>query len=341
MNEQDVKYLWRNRVKYQNESMHVYLHAPFCVGICKYCMYNSTEMKDCTRKEYDNYFNNLLNQVRDFKEVLEYNPIDSLYFGGGTPSIMPFNTLKEIANAIPNWNKIRVKVFEANPISTTKGKIDILSDLGFTYISFGVQTLDKNELERQNRRPPKDGHLKEISKYAIDKGMHINYDIMTLINEDLDKDMDRLYNDLVTIMKEYKPNSIDIYPADQELNDISNNEKLTKVKAIRRTITKAGYFNKDYHISGGMEKLSLTNEAGIIDSCKSNYHLLNIPDEVYWTERKAYSCSGPETAPKEQNVISFGGFRDAWVYSYSSNKDFVYYSQIDPEGNVKYIEGRG
>lgn len=341
MDLQNIKDMWQNKTLRDGESRHIYLHTPFCVGVCNYCMYNSVDMIDSNKKEYDKYFHGLLSQIRDFKDILTNNPTDSIYFGGGTPSIMPFEVLKQIAGEIPHWDDIKVKVFEANPVSTTKDKIDVLSQLGFTYLAFGVQTLDGEELKRQNRKPPRNGHLKEITQYALEKGMHVNYDIMTLLNDNLEEDMERVYCDLMTIMKEYKPPSIDIYPMDQKLNNISHEEVLKKIKALRRTIAKASYFNKDYHISGGMGAVSLDNSENILRTCKENYHLLNIPDNVFFGERKAYSCSGPGTAPMHQNVISFGGYRDSWVYSYSADREFVYYTQLDEDGNVKYAVRRG
>ena len=303
-------------------------------------MYKSEDMKNTNLESYRNYFEGVLNQIRGFEEILQNIQIDSVYFGGGTPSIMPFSTLKDIVNIIPNWSSIKVKVFEANPVSTNKEKIDILSELGFTYLAFGVQTLDIKELNRQNRKPPKEGHLKEITKYALNKGMHVNYDIMTLLNDDIEEDMKRVYSDLMTIMDEYKPPSIDIYPMDQKLNNISNQEKLDKIRALRRTIAKASYFNKDYHVAGSMNQVSLNNEEEIIRDCKMNYHLLNIPDDVFFGSRKAYSCSGPEIAPNHQNVISFGGYGKSWVYSYGSYKEFIYYSKLDENGQPIYRERR-
>lgn len=338
---ENIKRKWDTIKLSEKESMHLYLHAPFCLGVCKYCMYKSIDMRSVSKEIYTRYFEGLLNQIRDFEGIIKSKQPDSLYFGGGTPSIIPFNILKDIAKAIPDFDKIRIKVFEANPASTSREKIDILSQLGFTYLALGVQTLDNSELIKQSRQIPKDGHLKDITQYALSKGIHVNYDLMTLLNDNLEEDMGRVYKDLKMIMDYYKPPSIDIYPMDQKLNNISPHDILKKIKALRRTIAKAVYLNEDYHVAGGMEKVNLMDDSSILNNYKGNYHVLNIPDEVYFGERKAYSCSGPLIAPRTQNVISFGGFGDLWSYSYSADKSFIYYTKIDKHGNVLYKVDKG
>lgn len=320
--------------------MHIYIHSPFCVGVCDYCIYNPVDMFSINKLVYDKYYEGLLNQIKDFKDVLENKKIDSIYIGGGTPSIMPFDVLKKISREIPNWSEIKVKVFEANPISMTKGKIDVLSELGFTYLALGVQTLNREELMKQNRKSPKDDHIKEITQYALDKEIHVNYDLMAFLDDDIDKDIDRLYHDLMVILKEYKPPSVDIYPMYQKLENRSSQEILIKTKKLRKNLKKVLYFNKDYHVAGGNSRIDILDDSNILDNYRRNYYLINIPDETFFKEKKVYSCSGPEIAPSLQNVISFGGYKDAWTYSYDSSKRLIYYTQLDDQGNALYVEER-
>lgn len=336
-----IKNKWEELNIKRRANMHLYLHAPFCVGVCKYCMYKSVDMKDVGKEEYARYFKGLLEQVKNFRSVMESKPADTLYFGGGTPSIMPFEILGEIVNNIPHFDNIRIKVFEANPVSMTINKIDELVDLGFTYLALGVQTLNPLELEKQNRMPPKKEHLKMITQYALDRGLHVNYDLMTLLEDNLTQDMARVYSDLMIIMREYKPPSIDIYPMDQKLNRISDEEKIRKVVELRKTLKKALFFNKDYHIAGGNGFLNLNNTAEILKNYKGNYHLLSISDEEFYGNRKGYSCSGPNTAPSHQNVLSFGGYQDLWSYSYFQDKEFIYHTKINSEGKSIYKVERG
>lgn len=340
MNEQ-IEALWCNHNIKENDTTHIYIHAPFCVGICNYCMYKAKDLHDCEKGEYDLYWKSLLKQIKDFKSILQILPVNSIYFGGGTPSIMPFDVLEEIAEIIPNWEKIKVKVFEANPMSLTRNKIDILHKLGYTYISLGVQTLDKEELKRQNREIPKDGHLKKITKYALEKGIHINYDLMAFINKDNKKDSKRVESDLKKIMLNYKPNSIDIYPEMRILANLNSEMRANWVVSLRKAIIRAVFFNKEYHIAGNDKVIAIDNRREMDETAEQNYHVLNIPDKVFFGGTKAYSCSGPETAPKEQNVIAFGGYDGSSIYSYASDRTFIYFSEIDRSGDVIYKIGKG
>ena len=109
---ESIKNSWRNKKNLQGESMHLYVHSPFCLKICKYCMYKSIDIYKTDLNLYENYFNGLLKQIEDFRDIIECNQPDSIYFGGGTPSIMPFEILKKIANLIPHFNDIKVKVLK-------------------------------------------------------------------------------------------------------------------------------------------------------------------------------------------------------------------------------------
>lgn len=297
-------------------------------------MYNPTDLYDCNKEEFDKYFENLIKQIGRFRHTLEDKKIDSVYFGGGTPSIMPMRVLEKIAELIPNWGKISVKVFEANPLSTNITKMKKLVSLGFTYITFGVQTLDKEELRRQHRRYSENEHLKEITKYAVDHGMAINYDLLALMNDDNQKDADRIYNDLVTIMEEYKPTAIDIYPNVYKLEG-TYKEVSDRLIPLRKSILKALFKNKEYHLGLGMERIKVDKEE-VLNTRKNNYYIINVPDEIFFGEMKSYLCSGPPNNPKNQNTLSFGGYNNAWVYSYTGGSEKVYFSKIKESGNLEY-----
>ena len=339
LTEDKVKGLW-NQKKWDNEeSFHLYFHFPFCNGKCLYCIYNPVDIKNCNKGEYLSYFEALLKQIKSFKDIINKRIPDSVYFGGGTPSLMPVNMLNQIANEVPNWGDIRVKVFEANPVSINKKKIDALSELGFTYLALGVQTLDKNLLKEYNREPPKEEHLKEITNYAISKKLHVNYDLMAFLKDDLDGDLDRLYKDLNRVMTEFKPPSLDIYPMYQKLEG-SKEENIRKIIQLRRNILKSLYFNKDYDVVGGKQSLNISNSRKVESDLRCNYYLTQLSNEEFWNQ-KVYSCSGPDIAPTHQNVLSFGGYEDAWTYSYGANRKFVYYTKLNEKGRAMFSTERG
>lgn len=343
LEEKDVIKIWENNSNNntkKNETFHIYVHSPFCEGICKYCIYSSSDIKGVKKEDFNRYFRSMVNQMERLKDSISSYKIDSIYFGGGTPTLMPLDILYKISKTLPNWNQIPIKVFEANPISTNKDKIDALVELGFTYISFGVQTLDKVELKKQNRGIPRKGHLQELTRYAKDRGLHVNYDLMALLNDNTRRDSLRVYNDLRLMMQEYKPSSIDIYPDITKFN-VGEKEILDQVIPLRKSIAKSLFKVNDYHLARGMKSVDISNEREILKYGPGNYHVLSMPDEEFFGGLKSYSCSGPPDNPKNQNVLSFGGYNDLWTYSYTGENKELYYSRVKENGEIEYKRGRG
>lgn len=128
--------------------MGIYIHIPFCKQKCIYCDFPAYQN---LQDYYDTYLYALLQEMTMFvdahPEVCQ-KPVDTVYFGGGTPTELSIEQLYSILNQIKALFNITDDcqfTIESNPGELTKAYIAELVQLGFSRISFGVQTFnDKN-----------------------------------------------------------------------------------------------------------------------------------------------------------------------------------------------------
>lgn len=134
----------------------VYIHIPFCKSFCTYCDFYSEICSESGSKEVQNLFCERLCQEiegrRDeIKAVLKPR---TLYFGGGTPSVLPIEMLERMVRAL-DAGPYDEFTMEANPEDVVGKGVDYvkrLSDLGVSRVSMGVQSLDDGMLKWMNRR---------------------------------------------------------------------------------------------------------------------------------------------------------------------------------------------
>jgi oxygen-independent coproporphyrinogen-3 oxidase len=126
-----------------------YVHIPFCVRKCAYCDFNS--YAGYTTKLVERYVDALDQEVR---RTVERHPIDTVFFGGGTPTAIPAqqqaDLLKTVLDTFPNESPIEITT-EANPGSSDVAGLSALRDAGFNRISFGVQSFDDGLLKKLDR----------------------------------------------------------------------------------------------------------------------------------------------------------------------------------------------
>ncbi|MFV0248684.1 MAG: radical SAM family heme chaperone HemW [Tenacibaculum sp.] len=128
----------------------IYLHIPFCKQACSYCdFYFSTSLKN-----KDKLISCLLKELAMRKEELQDTEVESIYFGGGTPSILSIDEIQSLLAAIYN-NYMVVKTpeitLEANPDDLSKRKIKELAQSDINRLSIGAQSFFNQDLALMNR----------------------------------------------------------------------------------------------------------------------------------------------------------------------------------------------
>jgi oxygen-independent coproporphyrinogen III oxidase len=128
----------------------IYLHIPFCRKACTYCNFHfSTSLK--TKNEF---IDALLKETRIRKEYLASQEIETIYFGGGTPSILLSEELEIILQEVKstfNVSPLAEITLEANPDDITAGKIAEWKTAGINRLSIGIQSFYEADLQWMNR----------------------------------------------------------------------------------------------------------------------------------------------------------------------------------------------
>lgn len=126
----------------QSKSLGIYVHVPFCRSKCQYCDFYSLPRSEKTPELMDRYVQALEAHIREGGARAPRYVVDSVYFGGGTPSYFGPDRLKDVFSAISkrfNVSKSAEVTLEANPDSITDKGCQKLLAAGFNRISIGVQ----------------------------------------------------------------------------------------------------------------------------------------------------------------------------------------------------------
>lgn len=154
----------------------LYIHIPFCAKKCPYCDFYTTGYKNET---VDLYMKAVARNLRNYSEICN-DEIDSIYFGGGTPSLVPplkFVELFEELKKGYNLNNPEITL-EANPSLVNKEKLTEFHALGFNRISFGVQSFNDSELKELGRVHNKGTALRAIENAYSAGFKNISVDLM-------------------------------------------------------------------------------------------------------------------------------------------------------------------
>ena len=130
----------------------IYIHIPFCASKCGYCDFYSLAGCDHMMPDYQNA---LLDHLDESARSIKNYEVDTIYFGGGTPSFYGADRLVEILNALKLNGNVRLDseiTVECNPDSISLNALKLLRQEGVNRISLGVQASDNNLLKLIGRR---------------------------------------------------------------------------------------------------------------------------------------------------------------------------------------------
>jgi oxygen-independent coproporphyrinogen-3 oxidase len=129
----------------------IYIHIPFCKQRCTYCDF----YKEIAPEYIDEFVSSLISELCLRRDYLKGEQISTIYFGGGTPSILSSIQLKKIFEVIYSQFNIHIAAeitMEANPDDLNIKYLQALSSLPFNRLSIGVQSFNNNDLVAINRR---------------------------------------------------------------------------------------------------------------------------------------------------------------------------------------------
>ena len=141
--------------------MHLYIHIPFCASFCSYCDFYSVKLLSLREK----YVEALCREIASYAKY-EGSAADTIYIGGGTPSVLPLGQLRKIIGTVRanfSLSALREFTIEVNPDDITPEYASGLKSSGINRVSMGVQSFDNAALEWMNRRHNADDAVRAYS----------------------------------------------------------------------------------------------------------------------------------------------------------------------------------
>lgn len=149
-----------------NAPHNIYIHVPFCISKCKYCAFFS---RACASPDWDLYAEKIIHEIKHWQNILGRISVPTIFFGGGTPSLLPTKIFAKIINAIrENFNILPDAeiTIEANPKTLDSVRMREFCDAGVNRISIGVQSFDDEKLKFLGR-----AHSSDDARRLIDAAM--------------------------------------------------------------------------------------------------------------------------------------------------------------------------
>ena len=153
----------------------LYIHLPWCERKCPYCDFNSHEATDIPE---DRYIGTLLQDLRKDSPMVQGRAVDTLFIGGGTPSLFSAAAIQKlmrgIAELIPLAPTLEATM-EANPGSADADKFCAFKDAGINRLSIGIQSFDDAQLQTLGR-----AHTSDQAYAAINFARQAGFDSFNL-----------------------------------------------------------------------------------------------------------------------------------------------------------------
>ena len=154
----------------------IYIHIPFCKQACHYCDFHfSTSMK-----KKDEMVLALAKEIQMRKSEFDNDIIETIYFGGGTPSVLQIEDIRFLIDEVYKNYKVVENpeiTLEANPDDLTKARIIELSNSQINRLSIGIQSFFEDDLQMMNRAHNSE-EAKECLKIAIQYFDNISVDLI-------------------------------------------------------------------------------------------------------------------------------------------------------------------
>ena len=159
------------------ERLSIYIHVPFCIRKCEYCDFYSL----CDLSLRADYVEALIAQIKDFRSEAKNKLVDTIYFGGGTPSLLSGEEIVRILKTVRSVFRVSDDAeitMEANPGTLDPEKLSAYHAAGVNRLSLGLQSADSGELKRLGRIHTKEEFENSFLLARLEGFQNINVDIM-------------------------------------------------------------------------------------------------------------------------------------------------------------------
>ena len=280
--------------------MVIYIHIPFCKKKCDYCDFLSAPADD---EAIESYVSAQIKEISYYGDKYgksgENRSVETVFFGGGTPSILSGNQIEAIMNKLKddfNIEETAEITMECNPGTADKNKLVAMKNSGINRLSIGLQTANDNELKAVGRIHTYEEFL-NIFKMARECGFeNINVDLMSALpHQTLDS-----YKESLRKIVNLRPEHISAYSLILE----EGTPLFDRIEALNKAHQPNGlpdedeeramyYLTKEFLGDNGYERYEISNYALKNYECRHNI--------AYWI-RKDYIGMGLGAASCIDNV---------------------------------------
>ncbi|MCC5468454.1 coproporphyrinogen-III oxidase family protein [Pelosinus baikalensis] len=271
--------IFQNKNKYPNTKNVLYIHIPFCVTRCDYCPYYTHPYNPMLVSEYLNALEKEILSIKD-TPFIKSTVFSSLYFGGGTPSLLSVDHIKRLSEVIFNNFSFDIGAelsFESNPSTLTEEKIKTLRNCGFNRVSLGIQTFNDQLLKEMSC-----AHTSEKARSVInllfEYGFIVNTDMIYGLIGQTENDLER---DLHELCQCKAPHQVTLFPL-----RIAEHTPLGEELQKKEGITIQSHFNRLLEYDSLAEKILLANQFSREESPVFYYKEGSIPHKYSSTETR-------------------------------------------------------
>ena len=232
----------------------IYIHVPFCVSKCKYCAFFS---RACAKPDWDTYVTRILSEIDYWAEKLGKIDVPTIFFGGGTPSLIPTKHFAQIMNHLRNKFNIADDAeitIESNPGTLDSTCLDEFIGHGVNRLSIGVQSLNDDELVFLGRRHSVADAMRLIES-AMTRDIRVSADFIYGLPNHNTKTVEKLCRDINQIgLNHCSMYELTIEPTTpfgkMNLDMPSNNEMADMYNTIANTLNLPRYEVSNYARAG-------------------------------------------------------------------------------------------
>ena len=274
----------------------IYIHIPFCKHKCNYCNFYSL----ASTRYMDQIADAIIDELIQRKSYLEGQEIETIYFGGGTPSVIEADDIERIAGAVFKHFKIKTEAeitLEANPDDLTPAKLVAFKKAGINRLSIGIQSFRQEDLDFLSRTHSS-AQVTQCITDAQQAGFHnlsidLIYGIPTLTDEGWKDNLSKAYSCGIPHISAYSLTVEDKTPLEHmirkgKMKPVNENLSLSHYQILTRLMKEQGY--EHYEISNFC-----------IPGAYSRHNT------AYW-QRKSYLGLGP-------SAHSYNGISRSWNVS--------------------------
>ena len=257
---------------WKNTGFGIYVHWPFCQSKCPYCDFNSHVNRNINNIDWKKAY---LSEIKRYHLETSGRQVDSIFFGGGTPSLMDPSIVLSIVDQIAKlWGlKDNVEIsLEANPSSVESRKFLDFKDAGVNRVSIGVQALNDTDLKKLGRLHSVNDALKAIN-IGNEVFSRTSFDLIYARQEQTIKDWAKE----LKLALSFEPDHLSLYQLTIEPNTAFG--KLFKNGKLLG-LPKEDVSSKLYHIT---EEICSSNDLlpyEISNYAKQNHQ--SVHNKIYW-----------------------------------------------------------